>query len=205
MSDDQETTSRQLSQANGKQRLVNNGSNNEDLLIIINQDGGEETPLEADDSYLRPGHSNNDLSTDDDSNERPRQALLNSSGDQQSPLPDVTCVFPMHPPSTSNNNVLHSYGSNQDAENQPLLKNIDDSHQLINNTFPDDAEFNVLIRDVEQAIEFGHLPDRISQGSSGSYFVKNSEGNVSFVCLCFEHFVNLHFVLENPWCIQTEG
>ncbi|XP_054544270.1 phosphatidylinositol 4-kinase type 2-beta [Talpa occidentalis] len=41
------------------------------------------------------------------------------------------------------------------------------------NTFPDDPEFADLILKAEQAIEFGVLPERISQGSSGSYFVKD--------------------------------
>lgn len=88
-------------------------------------------------------------------------------------LPDV-CTQP------GNINLsVHSYGSNQDGENQPLLRRIDsESNQLIKNTFPDDAEFNGFIRDVEQAIENGFLPERIYQGSSGSYFVQNIEGNV---------------------------
>ncbi|XP_012579486.1 PREDICTED: phosphatidylinositol 4-kinase type 2-beta [Condylura cristata] len=41
------------------------------------------------------------------------------------------------------------------------------------NTFSDDPEFAELILKAEQAIEFGVLPERISQGSSGSYFVKD--------------------------------
>lgn len=41
------------------------------------------------------------------------------------------------------------------------------------NTFPDDPEFADLILKAEQAIEFGVLPERIFQGSSGSYFVKD--------------------------------
>nr|XP_027204047.1 phosphatidylinositol 4-kinase type 2-beta-like [Dermatophagoides pteronyssinus] len=98
-------------------------------------------------------------------------------------LPDVACV------STSSatiigqqhvSSMIHSssYGSNQDNENQPLLRRCfdNDSIQIINNYFPDDQEFNQLIRDVEQSIDNGFLPKRISQGSSGSYFVKNHDG-----------------------------
>ena len=97
-------------------------------------------------------------------------------------LPDVACV-------NQANSSIHSYGSNQDGENQPLLKRFDtDSTQLINNSFPDDSEFTGFIRDVEQAIENGFLPQRISQGSSGSYFVKNGEGNV-----CCHFFPNKCF------------
>lgn len=40
----------------------------------------------------------------------------------------------------------------------------------------DDPEFAAIIRTVEQAIDAGILPQRIYQGSSGSYFVKNKEG-----------------------------
>lgn len=100
-----------------------------------------------------------------------------SGGDVDPILPDVACVSHSHILSSS----THSYGSNQDGENQPLLRRFDaDSTQIINNSFPDDPEYNTLIKEVEQAIENGHLPKRISQGSSGSYFVENSEGNVSF-------------------------
>ncbi|XP_054996587.1 phosphatidylinositol 4-kinase type 2-beta [Sorex araneus] len=41
------------------------------------------------------------------------------------------------------------------------------------NTFSDDADFAAVILKAEQAIEFGVFPERISQGSSGSYFVKD--------------------------------
>lgn len=37
----------------------------------------------------------------------------------------------------------------------------------------DDPEFADIILKAEQAIEFGVFPERISQGSSGSYFVKD--------------------------------
>lgn len=46
-----------------------------------------------------------------------------------------------------------------------------DSSEL--NTFLDDPEFAEVILKAEQAIEFGVFPERISQGSSGSYFVKD--------------------------------
>ncbi|XP_006899331.1 PREDICTED: phosphatidylinositol 4-kinase type 2-beta [Elephantulus edwardii] len=41
------------------------------------------------------------------------------------------------------------------------------------NTFVDDPEFADIILRAEQAIECGVLPERIFQGSSGSYFVKD--------------------------------
>lgn len=44
------------------------------------------------------------------------------------------------------------------------------------NHFPEDPEFADIIQRAEQAIEGGVCPERISQGSSGSYFVKDSKG-----------------------------
>ncbi|XP_059020433.1 phosphatidylinositol 4-kinase type 2-beta isoform X1 [Mustela lutreola] len=41
------------------------------------------------------------------------------------------------------------------------------------NTFLDDPEFADTVLKAEQAVEFGVFPERISQGSSGSYFVKD--------------------------------
>ena len=39
----------------------------------------------------------------------------------------------------------------------------------------DDPEYTAIIRAAEDAIAAGILPERICQGSSGSYFVKNPE------------------------------
>lgn len=47
------------------------------------------------------------------------------------------------------------------------------------NEFNDDPEFSSLVHEVESAIERGILPERIYQGSSGSYFAKNRK-KVSF-------------------------
>ncbi|XP_036407413.1 phosphatidylinositol 4-kinase type 2-beta-like [Megalops cyprinoides] len=44
------------------------------------------------------------------------------------------------------------------------------------NSFPEDPEFAEVVRRAEQAIENGVFPERISQGSSGSYFVKDLNG-----------------------------
>ncbi|KAJ8269761.1 hypothetical protein COCON_G00123680 [Conger conger] len=46
------------------------------------------------------------------------------------------------------------------------------------NSFPEDPEFAEVIRRAEQAIENGIFPERISQGSSGSYFVKDPKGKI---------------------------
>lgn len=44
------------------------------------------------------------------------------------------------------------------------------------NIFLDDPEFAEIILRAEQAIECGVFPQRISQGSSGSYFAKDPKG-----------------------------
>ncbi|XP_026123540.1 phosphatidylinositol 4-kinase type 2-beta [Carassius auratus] len=46
------------------------------------------------------------------------------------------------------------------------------------NHFPEDPEFGEIIQRAEQAIENGVFPERISQGSSGSYFVKDPKGKI---------------------------
>lgn len=48
--------------------------------------------------------------------------------------------------------------------------------EIQDNNWPDDPQFTDLVRQAEQAIESGLYPERIYQGSSGSYFVKNCEG-----------------------------
>lgn len=63
-------------------------------------------------------------------------------------------------------------------ERQPLLDrdrgaSPRDPHR---NEFPEDPEFREIIRKAERAIEEGIYPERIYQGSSGSYFVKDSTG-----------------------------
>ena len=50
--------------------------------------------------------------------------------------------------------------------------------------FSDDPEFSDLIWQAETAIDNGIYPERIYQGSSGSYFVKNSSGVGFFYFIC---------------------
>lgn len=63
-------------------------------------------------------------------------------------------------------------------ERQPLLDRDRGSAQREphRNEFPEDPEFREIIRKAERAIEEGIYPERIYQGSSGSYFVKDSQG-----------------------------
>ena len=65
-------------------------------------------------------------------------------------------------------------------ENSPLLgPRIDQDIMSFWNSFPDDPKFEEIIKQAEDAIEFNVFPERIYQGSSGSYFVKCRAG-VSF-------------------------
>uniref|UniRef100_A0AAZ3RKR6 Phosphatidylinositol 4-kinase type 2 n=1 Tax=Oncorhynchus tshawytscha TaxID=74940 RepID=A0AAZ3RKR6_ONCTS len=65
-------------------------------------------------------------------------------------------------------------------ERQPLLDrdrggSPRDTHR---NDFSEDPEFREIIRKAERAIDEGIYPERIYQGSSGSYFVKDSQGKI---------------------------
>ncbi|KAF0037699.1 hypothetical protein F2P81_010573 [Scophthalmus maximus] len=65
-------------------------------------------------------------------------------------------------------------------ERQPLLDRDRGSttREPHGNEFPEDPEFREIIRKAERAIEEGIYPERIYQGSSGSYFVKDSRGKI---------------------------
>ncbi|KAI5607401.1 phosphatidylinositol 4-kinase type 2-alpha [Silurus asotus] len=67
-------------------------------------------------------------------------------------------------------------------ERQPLLERDRDRggspRDPHRNEFPEDPEFREIIRKAERAIEEGIYPERIYQGSSGSYFVKDSQGGI---------------------------
>lgn len=87
-------------------------------------------------------------------------------------------------------------------ERQPLLErdrgsSPRDQHR---NEFPEDPEFREIIRKAERAIEEGIYPERIYQGSSGSYFVKDSEGVRSCSRLPTGHLLCLTSDLWNLWC-----
>jgi hypothetical protein len=138
-----------------------------------------------------------EVETDDDLTESTNLTDIRSKG----PPPDVT----QHNFSKYNNskryhnqnNMKNSNTSNSNnkrnstSENQPLLINQTDSnnnlsddametvsdfvHLSCNNNFENDPEFNEKIKQVEFAIDHNVLPQRIYEGSSGSYFCKNSE------------------------------
>ena len=56
------------------------------------------------------------------------------------------------------------------------MKGSSDHETPFSNEFPEDPEFTATLRDVEDALGDGIYPERIYQGSSGSYFVKKKEG-----------------------------
>lgn len=66
----------------------------------------------------------------------------------------------------------HSSSSDKDTLASPGTHHGDINH------FPDDPEYADIIQRAEQAIENGAFPERISQGSSGSYFVKDPKGKI---------------------------
>ncbi|KAJ8317663.1 hypothetical protein KUTeg_005567 [Tegillarca granosa] len=59
-------------------------------------------------------------------------------------------------------------------EHSPLLApRVEHEYGIFENNFPDDPKYQEIIRNAESAIEDGILPERIYQGSSGSYFVRD--------------------------------
>lgn len=61
-------------------------------------------------------------------------------------------------------------------ESTPLLGRTDAEYGDVDNNFPEDPDYTQMIHNAEIAIEHGIYPERIYQGSSGSYFVKSIEG-----------------------------
>lgn len=80
-------------------------------------------------------------------------------------------------------------------ERQPLLDRDRGSspREPHRNEFPEDPEFREIIRKAERAIEEGIYPERIYQGSSGSYFVKDSQG-------VRREAANFHLPITDRWC-----
>lgn len=104
-------------------------------------------------------------------------------------------------PEVAFDSALDLQSSNR--ESQPLLGGLDLSY----NQFPgkvfdvslqkcnfviiciliDDPEFTDLVWQAEVAIDNGIFPQRISQGSSGSYFVKNPSGVSIYLAVLFQN------------------
>ncbi|CBY09258.1 unnamed protein product [Oikopleura dioica] len=70
-------------------------------------------------------------------------------------------------------------GPNTENENAPLLGSSRSGRiPEPQNCFPDLLDYTQLVKNVEIAITRGQMPERIIQGSSGSYFVKNIDGDI---------------------------
>lgn len=77
---------------------------------------------------------------------------------------------------------IRNKGEYQPLLNPPGSGNVSDMEQsdadfvhLSCNHFENDPEFNEIVRQVESAIDHDILPQRIYEGSSGSYFCKNMD------------------------------
>jgi len=88
------------------------------------------------------------------------------------PPPDVVFAGP----SSSTSSVRSPPLSGKGRKETSRLVSRDGGYGEFFNEFKDDPSFAQIIRDAETAIENGIYPERIYQGSSGSYFVKNSDG-----------------------------
>jgi hypothetical protein len=90
-------------------------------------------------------------------------------------------------PSSNNRSIVDSPRVN--CEN-PFLGQMESD--VTCNDFPDDPSFADLIRQAEVAIENGIYPERIYQGSSGSYFVKNPAGvSINHSCSVYQFVFNI--------------
>ena len=114
------------------------------------------------------------------------------------PPPDVTHHYlkntPRYQKSTpGQKGASNTATSTRTSEYQPLLlsgeTSMSEDHydgsdfvQLSINNFEDDPEYNDIIRQVEFAIDHNIMPQRIYEGSSGSYFAKNSEFVIKISC-----------------------
>ncbi|KAG0413643.1 hypothetical protein HPB47_009199 [Ixodes persulcatus] len=86
--------------------------------------------------------------------------------------------------------------NNTSRESQPLLRRMEPDLGTTSETFPDDPQFASVVREAFIAIEAAIYPERIYQGSSGSYFVKNSEGKVGSFQLYVEGYQDADFWLR---------
>ncbi|XP_030047108.1 phosphatidylinositol 4-kinase type 2-beta isoform X2 [Microcaecilia unicolor] len=75
--------------------------------------------------------------------------------------------------------------SSSDRETSTSIGSVGGTGEI--NFILDDPEFAEIIQRAEQALECGVFPERISQGSSGSYFVKDTKGVVWLVSETFNY------------------
>jgi hypothetical protein len=143
----------------------------DDPMIVPLSDVQSSTTAEADDG-----------DTDVDSQKSSSVTLVASTAHCHLQLPDVALLTDC---ATMSSSSPPGSPRHTDKESTPLLHGGDASHDgfAVYNSFPDDQEYTNVLYEAEQAIDHGIYPERISQGSSGSYFVKNREGVRSFKIL----------------------
>lgn len=98
------------------------------------------------------------------------EKLVNNQISEEEPM---SSPYRQNSRNSSSNNHYAVYPSN--SEQSPLLSKCTDSDSdspFVNN-IENDPDFSKVIRSTEEAIYMGILPERIYQGSSGSYFVKD--------------------------------
>ncbi|KAI3380147.1 hypothetical protein SNEBB_006914 [Seison nebaliae] len=156
-------------------------NDNDKSFLFDNED--EEDEEEEDDEDRRIFHPNQQIS-------KPSVDPLKSGINQdhlskQGPLPDIAVVQSSsvkldksEKPSSSPNSGNQLFCN---TEATPLLREADCNDLVVEltcNQFPNDPQFRTLIVDAENAINNSIYPQRILQGSSGSYFVKNSNKDI---------------------------
>ncbi|KAL5022304.1 hypothetical protein ScPMuIL_001459 [Solemya velum] len=118
------------------------------------------------------------------SQDRPLRCVLDDDiMEFASPPPDVTFAPRNNTASVTgeNSSQFHPRSPTRTSgsgmkESSPLLApRVEHEYGFFENHFPEDPDFQETIRKAEEAIDEGIYPERIYQGSSGSYFVKNCD------------------------------
>ncbi|XP_020387301.2 phosphatidylinositol 4-kinase type 2-beta [Rhincodon typus] len=102
----------------------------------------------------------------------PRAEREEAEGDDDSELGSSSSLLLLYPEKEPLLSCLSPGDSCCEHPQSPSSQGPDLNH------FPEDPEFNDVVLRAEQAIENGVYPQRISQGSSGSYFVKDPKGKI---------------------------
>jgi len=129
----------------------------EDVTIAVESQSTEEQPLHHN---RNNANATNAVKSYQSTAPTSKIRTISTASDESSLLPDVGYI-----PALSSPRGVQEYA--------PLLNRMD--VDMTFNHFPDDPQFNDIVRAAELAIEHGIYPERIYQGSSGSYFVKDAE------------------------------
>lgn len=97
------------------------------------------------------------------------------SSHQIVPPPDVTFATPSSAEGRHTRSPTRSNARGNEESSPLLAPRVEHEYGLFENHFPEDPNYQEIVREAENAIDHGVLPERIYQGSSGSYFVKNTD------------------------------